>query len=174
MSWINKLLSHLPKPDGWSLSFPPAINFPFKKESPMEKFERLLVEARWGKNFINDNEVWICDEDALFQIDISADSTEFAEPWTARFPDKTASKQPVKLMIGSTVIRELYFIWCDGGRYLLPIPKIKGLDKDQKQIFRWSKKGLYFKVENIIGRYHSFKDFDEVAGLCQIVIEDNV
>lgn len=48
----------------------------------------------------------------------------FREPWTQGFRDPSAHSYVVQLQFGTTVLRKLVFVSCDGGRYSLPLPKV--------------------------------------------------
>jgi hypothetical protein len=48
----------------------------------------------------------------------------FREPWTQEFPDPAARSYVVQLRFGTTILRELIFVSCDGGRYSLPLPRV--------------------------------------------------
>lgn len=47
----------------------------------------------------------------------------FSEPWTDRFPNKSAHSFEVELRYFGTILHKETFVICDGGRYQLPLPK---------------------------------------------------
>lgn len=49
----------------------------------------------------------------------------FDEPWVWKFPNPSASKQMVYLEYDGARVRSFYFVWVDGHRYLLPLPKAR-------------------------------------------------
>ncbi|MGE0592688.1 MAG: helix-turn-helix domain-containing protein [Vicinamibacterales bacterium] len=46
----------------------------------------------------------------------------FRESWTTVFPDPSAHSYEVELRYGTTVLRRIPYVSCDGGRYSLPLP----------------------------------------------------
>ncbi len=47
----------------------------------------------------------------------------FFEDWVKSFPDQAAYRQDVLLHYGSSKIDQYYFVFVDGHRYLLPLPR---------------------------------------------------
>ena len=57
-------------------------------------------------------------------LDSSDDqSSKFYEPWLENFSDTDASRQPVYIYYGDARLCDVYCIWVDGARHLIPIPK---------------------------------------------------
>ena len=48
----------------------------------------------------------------------------FREPWTTHFPDPAARSYVIEVRYGTTLLRQVTFVSCDGGRYSLPLPQI--------------------------------------------------
>ncbi len=53
--------------------------------------------------------------------------SDFNEPWSKHFPDKDAKMEELHLRIGSTILKSLYIIWCDGLRYAVSLPRLKNI-----------------------------------------------
>jgi hypothetical protein len=145
-------------------------------ERSLRNFERFLEQSDWDEGDVEETRIWICADDALFQIVVdfgSDEADEFIEPWTRKFPDAESGKAyPVKLNIGGVTIKRLFFISVDGGRYFVPRPKIKGLDANGKQEFVWTKDSLEFKLSKFISKfYHIHPTIEEFATHCGIEIE---
>jgi hypothetical protein len=59
-----------------------------------------------------------------FVLESSTDQTgNFYEAWVNNFSDVQASRQPVYIYYGDTRLHEVYCIWVDGTRYLIPLPR---------------------------------------------------
>lgn len=53
-------------------------------------------------------------------------SQVFDEPWTRKFPDKTAYKYTLEVRYLTTTLERWSFVSCDGGRYHIPLPEHDG------------------------------------------------
>lgn len=171
--YLKKLIEKLPKPDGISLSWPPSINFPFKKDKKrnnLQHFEELTMRAKWRKEFIGHNEVWICEEDNTYQIDLSAEWRDFSEDWTDGYPNKKAFFKPVLLKIDGVTIKEVHFIYCDEARIFVPLPR-RVVHSDYKTYhYEWNRNSLDFKLAKIIGHYHIYESIEGIAQVSKIKI----
>lgn len=137
----------------------------------IEAFRKLIENTSWRKELIDHKEVWICDKDNTFQIEIGGGHHgEFREKWTQVYPDKAnVSRYPVYLKINNTVVKEFTFISCDGGRIFVPLPELKSENNDNV-IYVWHRDALPFKVASIIGRYYIHKNIEGVAQMSKIRI----
>ncbi|WP_146118985.1 hypothetical protein [Blastopirellula marina] len=48
---------------------------------------------------------------------------EFHEPWVTNFSNPEAWRQPVYIYYGETRVKEVYCVYVDGARHIIPIPK---------------------------------------------------
>lgn len=171
--WFSKIQNCLPKLEGFSLSWPPSINFSFPKKkgsSNLSRFEELIEKSSWRKEYINNRAIWICEENDLYQINISPQAQDFHEEWTSIYPDKKAFSESVWLKIGETIIKEVRFISCDGGRIFVPLPKIITNHYSNKPRYEWNRKSLDFKLAKIIGRYYIYETIEGIAKISNIQI----
>ena len=131
--------------------------------------EAFIENTSWCKELIDHKEVWICNKDNTYQIEIGEPSGEFREKWTQVYPDRqNVSKYPVYLKINNTIIKELTFVSCDGGRIFVPLPE---LQSEQDQIvYIWRKNSLPYKVCQIIGKYYLHETIEGVAQMSRIRI----
>jgi hypothetical protein len=51
-------------------------------------------------------------------------NSDYQEPWTQRFLDKHAWSYYVEYWQGSTLLKRSCFVVADGGRYIIPLPKL--------------------------------------------------
>lgn len=146
----------------------------------IHNFERFLTHSNWTDEHIKHTLVWICSEDAIFQIEKGDETEDFTEEWTRKFPDVHGSRRySVYLKIAGNIIKELTFISVDGGRYFVPMPKIRTIGKEiigtdsQKVEFYWETTSLEYKVGQIIGRFYGAMadNLEEFAQHTGIMIE---
>jgi len=132
-------------------------------------FEKYLASSRWRKEMIGGTELWICEEDETYQIESKDDYEEFSEEWTQVYPDQLGSgRHSINLKINGCPIKELYFIYCDGGRISVPLPQIEF--SDNKQEFYWDKKSIDYKIGKIIGHFYIYNSLEGVAQMSKIEI----
>ena len=134
----------------------------------IEAFEKLIENASWRKEFINHKQVWICDKDNTFQIEIGDCCGEWQEKWTKVYPDVNASEYPVYLKINNTTIKQLTFISCDGGRIFVPMPELQS--EDGQTAYIWKRNSLPYKVCQIVGGYYIHRTIEGVACMSKISI----
>lgn len=48
---------------------------------------------------------------------------KFFEPWVGNFFNTEVSRQPVYIYYGDTRVKEVFCLWVDGNRHLIPIPR---------------------------------------------------
>jgi hypothetical protein len=138
-------------------------------ENTFSGFQQLVENATWSKELIEDKDVYACDDNALFQIVLEDNSEEFSEPWTQVYPDRNGSgKYDVSLKINGVTIKQLIFVWCDGGRIRVPLPRIK-IVGDQR-VFYWEANSLEFKIGKLIGNFYIYEDIEGIARMSNIEI----
>ncbi|OGE18135.1 hypothetical protein A2769_02720 [Candidatus Daviesbacteria bacterium RIFCSPHIGHO2_01_FULL_37_27] len=135
----------------------------------LKKFEFLLENASWSKEFIDDKEYWVCNEDVMFQIEMCDDYRDFTEKWTQVYPDKFGSgRRSVNLKIYGVTIKQIAFIFCDGGRISVPMPRVKTVNEGI--MYYWEKKSLDYKLTKVIGNFYIYEDLEGVAGMSKVEI----
>ena len=135
----------------------------------LETFKNLIENTSWRKELIGHREIWICDKDNTYQIEIGDCGGEFHEKWTEVYPDRqNVSQYPVYLKINDTTIKELTFISCDGGRIFVPLPELQS--EGGQTVYLWREDSLPYKVCRIIGQYYIHKTIEGVAQMSKIRI----
>jgi len=138
----------------------------------LKRFENFIVDSKWEKEYIDNKEVWVCNDESTFQIEISSKSEVFSEEWTKVFPDKVNSgKCKVSLVINGNKIKETYFVYADGYRIFVPLPKIK-YNENNKRYLYWERDSLEYKMAQIIGEFYDYNSLEGVAGRTNIKILD--
>ena len=139
-----------------------------KETNTLKYFDVLLASSNWTKEYINDREVWIAEDNITFQIQSGNQGDEFQESWTEMYPDQITRKYPVYLKIDNSTVKELDFISLDGGRIFVPMPD-HSLEDDTIR-YLWNLNSLEVKVCNVIGRYYIYKDLAGVAKMSKVVL----
>lgn len=133
----------------------------------LAKFEYLIENSQWSKEDIDDKEVWVCAENALFQIVPEDDSEEFSEPWTQVYPDTNGSgRYTVSLKIIGVTIKQITFVYCDGGRISVPLPDLKIVEGNRA--FSWRQGSLDYKLGQLVGSFYIYDSIEGVAAMSQI------
>ena len=110
-----------------------------------------------------------CKSDMMFQIvqhDGSEDGADFGS-WTKGMPDPRATVSYIDLnFAGSTVLR-FEFAQLDGGRYLLPVPRLRTRDGAEEgpdaAEYYYDSKSLDFLIGKVIGEFYMFNSLEEFA-----------
>jgi hypothetical protein len=141
----------------------------------LANFERLLETSEWDKIHDNDQEIWICADDVLFQIIIDSDELRDLElHWTQKFFKPAAYKYDVRLTIAGLTVKKLFFISVLGGNCFVPLPDDKTEYEMKTMEFgtldlEWRRDTLIFKIAKIISQfdrmYPTFEDFAAHAGI---------
>lgn len=135
----------------------------------IKTFEKHIKESSWSKECISNKEVWICNNDNAFQLEIDNKSEEFTEKWTKVFSDSNRSgKHEVCLSINGSCIKSYTFVWADGGNIFIPLPELES--NNGKLAYYLERNSLEFKVGEIIGRFSFHKNIEEVAKFAEIEI----
>ena len=166
---LQKLKGKLPTLEGFSLSWLPSLNFSLFKNN-IRCFEKLLDKEKWQKEWVGNDEIWVCENNNTFQICLSDKYRDFRKDWTDVYPNKSATFQPVQLKINNTVIKEISFIYCDETRIFVPLPKRIMEDNSRSYNYEWRRNSLAFKLAKIIGKYHIYKNIEGVAKISNIKI----
>lgn len=138
----------------------------------IKKFEQLLEEASWVKESIDNKDFWICDSDTMFQVEICDDYRDFTEKWTQVYPDKFGSgRHSVNLKIYGVTIKQLSFIFCDGGRISVPMPDFKIINEEIQ--YFWKKNSLEYKLAKIIGTFYIYDNLEGIADMSKIELTES-
>lgn len=85
---------------------------------------------------------------------------DFQEEWTRHVPDKSARSYVVQLRFGATILRELTFVSCDGGRYSLPLPAVT-----ENGRYEINRNSLAWRVMQLYRQYFPADDALRRAGV---------
>ena len=138
-------------------------------ESSLQYYIYLLESGTWNQKVIENKDVYVCQENPLYQIDISDEGRKFNEQWTRKLPDASARLFDIKLKSGQTVIETYKFVSADGERYIVPLPQII-LDQNKEPIYYWRKNSPQYFIAGIIGNYYRDYTLEEVANTLKIEI----
>ena len=64
------------------------------------------------------------------------------------------------------MVKPFEMIWADGGRYILPLPKI-GIAFDERY-FYWNENSIEFKVYKIIGTAYLYQTLEDLSKYCPV------
>lgn len=136
----------------------------------IKKFMAMVETGKWKQQYVDDNEIWFCEEDRSYQIHIAEDSTEFHESWMDVFPASHGRMFNVHLKVASTLIDTIPFISTDGGRYRVPLPK--RIVIDEKLVYYWRPDRVDYQVANIFGEFYRFDTIEQVAQFTGVEIDN--
>jgi len=175
--YINKSIANSPSIKvggninaGGNISVGNKINrFIDAKPKNIYSFIYYLDKSKWKKELIGNNRIWICEEDETYQIIDKDNYEKFSAEWTQIYPDRLGSgKHSIILKINNIPIKEIIFIYCDGGRISVPLPEME-IKKD-KRVFFWDKNSIEYKLGKIIGHFYIYKDIEGVAEMSKVEI----
>lgn len=146
-----------------------ALSQQLRQKNTLADFEVYLDTSGWTKTFLGDIEIWLADADNTVQIHIGERDRDFTEPWTTVYPDRNASLYPVYLKIGGVTIRQLNFIYMDGGRIFVPMAD-RRMSADGSIEYFWNANSLEVKVCGIVGSYYIYKDLAGVARMSKVAV----
>jgi hypothetical protein len=146
-----------------------ALSNQLRQKNTLADFEVYLDTSDWTKTHVNGEEVWMANADNTVQIQIGERERDFKESWTTVYPDKNSALYPVYLKIGGTTIRQLNFIYMDGGRIFVPMADRRVSAQGAVEYF-WNASSLEVKVCNIIGAYYIYNNLAGVAEVSKVEI----
>lgn len=98
--------------------------FPERPSGNLGRFKTLLRASSWRKETISQHEKLFCERDDAFNVVVGYGEEQFeGEAWTERFANKKARRCTLYLNHGQHTLTELGFVYCDGARYVIPIPE---------------------------------------------------
>jgi hypothetical protein len=89
---------------------------------------------------------------------------DYIEPWTKRFPDTSAWSYHVEYWQGSTLLKRSCFVVVDGGRYTVPLPKLRNRDPMKDG---WD--NVEFSIDTNSIEWKTAKLFDQYAPLEEVL-----
>jgi hypothetical protein len=138
-------------------------------KDPLSEFSTLLDDPdNWvkvlGDNYIRHRFT------AQFVIKtVEIIENNFDEPWSRRFPDQHAFKHYIEYWQDSTLLQRELFIVADGGRYDIPLPKIRSrhVDLDSVENYEYciDVNSLGWKVAMLFNQCESLDIFLQTAGI---------
>ncbi len=133
-----------------------------RPKTTLQDFEDMLASSLWTKTCIDNKELWVADEDNMFQVEIGERSQDFAERWTKVHPDPNSASYPIYLKIAGVVTKELTFISADGGRIFVPMPGARPLPDGTTDYF-WHLGSLEVRVCRVVGEYYIYDNLEGIA-----------
>ncbi|MBU1019493.1 hypothetical protein KJ764_06020 [Patescibacteria group bacterium] len=139
----------------------------------MVVFEKFLKYSKWKYMFVRGEDVWVCQDDLIYNVIVEDATQEFKELWVEKFPDKNAHKVSIVLTVNGNPVEQVYFIYVDGFRFCVPMPEQQVIN-DKVHLF-WDKNSIRFKVlemfiKNDTSKTDRFSRYMEVAKRCDISI----
>lgn len=148
----------------------------FITKNKLLSFKYNVEKGAWKKEIIYDKEVWICENNPMFQIKKGNDCFDFTEMRTQAYPDAYWSyKYTVELITNGIIIKTLTWVSCDWWRVHVPIPKQEVIQKsdsidDIEVKYYWDKDSIEFKIGKIIGDFYAYNDMEGIARVSEIEI----
>lgn len=85
------------------------------------------------------------------------------EPWITKTlrPDKNLHSYQIALKVNGNIIHTENFIFMDGGRYYVPIPRVEyaGTNTESDNIYYYDKTQIL--LAGVLGKYHNDKNLEE-------------
>lgn len=92
--------------------------------SPLRRAYRLLEDPEAWERVDEDDYLYHRDFPEFTVVDGATLVENFREEWTTSFPVQTATSFDIEVRYGTTILRRIAFVRCDGCRYRLPLPSI--------------------------------------------------
>ncbi|MCB9815839.1 hypothetical protein H6786_00450 [Candidatus Nomurabacteria bacterium] len=136
--------------------------------------------ASWERRTIDHSDVYFYSRDNNYKIVTGDESIREwepnIEPWMQNFPDPHVSEYNVYLKHGENTIAEYKFVYCDGARYFMPLPKKRCAEpgddfRCNRFEYIWNRNSIEYKIGTVIGDFYRYENLEEVARFCGIVIE---
>lgn len=167
------------------------ITYYYAKEAKKDlEINNSLLKTKLEKSLVNQNNIdiiiekikksewesldeykYISKSNALLSIQMDESSVEKFENelWLEKFP---APSQRINLYIklNNQKIKEFIFILGDGGRYLIPLPKV--IHTHQENYYYWEKDSIEYSISKYIGRYYREPNLESCARFLGIGIEN--
>lgn len=135
----------------------------------LENFNNLIEDSSWRREMIDNREVYFCDKNNSYQIEIGSKIEDFTEEWTQVYSDKRGSwRSSVYLKFQGIIIKEISFISCDGGRIFVPLPEVT--IKNGVRSFQYKENSLEYRLVEIIGEFYIYNTIERVCEMSKIEI----
>ena len=136
----------------------------------IERFEQLLTTSSWRREIIDATEIFICETDNNYQVEIGNSTSSFTEPWTQVYSaSHNSTRASVYLRVNANRIREMTFVYCDSARIFVPLPKTR--TENGNRIFYWSRNSLDYKLGKVVGDFYIYESMEGIARMSNIRIE---
>ena len=89
---------------------------------------------------------------------------EFNEPWVKRFPDQHATRQPVYICYCQTKVIEVFCVYVDGARHIIPLPQ----SASELTITNFQ-----YRIGKILNEHNKGSDFDSALSQARIEVREN-
>lgn len=145
--------------------------------SPKHRVNRYLRSpAKWKEVSLDldgDDYLWQYVPHPEFEIRTLNDSHEWDYGVTERWmryplPDPTKRTYMVHVKAGDVVVYAERFISLDGGRYFVPLPRVKY--HDEKEDNEYYYEPLQLRISRVIGRYYRMSSVEEFIRLNEIEV----
>lgn len=110
--------------------------------------------------------------------EFTIERTQFEEEWSYGktenwmkypLPDPSKHTKVVHVKVGGTIVYVENFITLDGGRYFVPLPRVKYL-KDKKENYYFYE-NIQINIAAIIGTFYRMKSIDEFISKNEIEVK---
>lgn len=131
---------------------------------PLERMKLLLDNFEdWG-SINEDAQLYHHKQFPEFTVRRGKDiRNNFREPWSIRFPDKSADSFEVELRYFETIIHKEIFVECDGCRYQTPLPETDISNSERK--FYIQENSFAYKIAKIFWQYYPIDNALQIAGV---------
>lgn len=94
------------------------------------------------------------------------------EPWITKTlrPDKNLHSYQVALKVNGNIIHTENFIFMDGGRYYVPIPRVEYAHTDNENDNIYYYESIQVLLADVLGKYHNDKSLEEFCKLSGILL----
>ncbi|MEK7171046.1 MAG: hypothetical protein AAB774_01945 [Patescibacteria group bacterium] len=106
------------------------------------------------------------------QDEIKAWDYSVTERWMKYpLPDPSKTSYLIHVSAGNIVVYSEEFVTLDGGRYLVPLPRVKYHENKEENEYFYEP--LQIKIARVIGEYYRFKSIDEFIEQNEIEVRTN-
>lgn len=85
-------------------------------------------------------------------------------------PDPSKTTIVLHMKVGGTIVYVEHFITLDGGRYFVPLPRVKYNKAEKNNEYYYTK--LQLKIAEIVGTFYRMKDIDEFVKHNEIEVRE--
>jgi hypothetical protein len=150
----------------------------FVKPQPntREYLNYLLLNSDWTSQASeNVNEIYLCEQDTNYRIEVDILSDEREDNYTSEWAEQfygTHCAYPVLVTNNGQLIEKTYFVGVWGGKYFVPRPAIDGTW--DKPVYYWDIYSLDLRLARHIARFHTlYKTLEGFAEHGEIELRDD-